>query len=161
MLIPTAEEAFRRGKAALSLNRRTEALALFEAAIELERRHGAGTIQARYLSYYGICLALATNRVREGIGFCRKAVLQEGYNADLQWNLGRSYLAAERRREAYDALITGLRLDARHRGIRSELRRMGRRRRPVLPFLSREHPLNVFLGKTTRPRQNQRSRAAR
>jgi len=153
MLIPTAEEAFRRGKAALSLNRRTEALALFEAAIELERRHGAGAIQARYLSYYGVCLALSTARIREGIGFCRKAVLQEGYNADLHWNLARGYLAAERRREAYDSLITGLRLDSQHRGLRSELRRMGRRRRPVLPFLSREHPLNVFLGKTTRSRR--------
>jgi tetratricopeptide (TPR) repeat protein len=148
MLIPTAEEAFRRGKAALHLNRRTEALALFEAAIELERRHGARAIQARYLSYYGVTLALATSRRREGINFCQKAVAQEGYDADLYWNLGRAHLAAERRRDAYAALRTGLRLDRAHRGIVRELARMGRRRRPVLPFLSRSHPLNVFLGRT-------------
>ena len=74
------------------------------------------------------------------------AVLDVVYNADLQWNLGRALLAAERRSEAHAAFIKGLRLQRDHRGIILDLKKMGIRRKPPLPFLDRSNPLNVWLG---------------
>ena len=151
MLVPGAEERFRRGLEAFDNGRRREAMALFETALELERRSGARRPQARYLSFYGLCLALEEQRVREGIEMCRQAVPLESYNADLCLNLARALLAAQRRREAYDQLIRGAGLAPGHQGILRELRRMGFRRRPPLPFLPRQNPLNVLLGKILRP----------
>lgn len=147
MLVQAAEEVYQRGRKALARNQLREALALFEAAIEVERRQGQNGIQPRYLSHYGLCLALAGERRREGIHFCREAASRESFNADIQCNLGRALLAAGRRREAHQALRRGKAIEPSHVGIRRELHRMGRRRRPVLRFLSRNHPVNVILGK--------------
>ena len=147
MLINVAEERFRRGRIALERARVVEALASFEAAISLERRLGTGTIQARYLSYYGLCLALTGKRVRDGVGFCRQATTLEPYHPDFHWNFGIALLRARKRRKAFAVLHAGLAIEPDHRGIRRELRRMGQRRRVALPFLDRGHPVNVFLGK--------------
>lgn len=147
MLVQAAEEAYRRGRTALASNRLQEALAMFEAAIEVERRQGQNGVQPRYLSHYGLCLALSGKGRRQGIEFCREAAGRESFNADIQCNLGRALLAAGRRREAHRALRRGYSLEPAHVEIRRALQRMGRRRRPVLPFLKRSHPLNVFLGK--------------
>lgn len=147
MLVHSAEESFRQGLRALRDARTLEALALFEAAIELERRLGTSDIQARYLSYYGLCLALQGHRHRDGVYFCREATTREQYNADLFFNLGRACISARRRREAFDAFERGLRLQPEHEGIRKAMGLMGARRRPALPFLSRSNPVNVMLGR--------------
>jgi len=147
MLVRVAEESFEKGMHAMGDGRDEEALAFFEAAIELERRYGMGKPQARYLSQYGLFLGLSGRRRYEGVRFCREAVAMEGYNPDFQWNLGRALMSANRRREAYVALRKGLRLQRDHRGIIADLKRMGVRRRPPLPFLGRDNPVNVFLGR--------------
>lgn len=147
MLDRTAEESFEKGMRALENNRWREALAYFEAAIQLERRNKVRQPQARYLSYYGLCLGLSRKRTREAINFCRQAALIEGFNPDLRWNLGRVLMAAGRRREAYEAYAAGLRQAPDHPGLRRELTTMGWRKRPVLAFLARENPLNIALGR--------------
>ncbi len=152
MLIRTAEETFKRGLEALDEGRRREALAYFEAALEIEKRRGGAGHQPRYLSYYGLCLGIEGGRLQEGIRLCREATAFEFYNPDLYLNLGRVLLAAGRRREAYDALARGYSLQPGHAGVRRELEGMGRRRRPLLPFLGRTNPLNVLLGRFTRGR---------
>ncbi|HKQ59823.1 MAG TPA: hypothetical protein VJS92_00985 [Candidatus Polarisedimenticolaceae bacterium] len=129
-----------------------EAAAFIAAALELERRFGVTKPQARYLSYYGLCLGLLRTNLHEAVQFCREAVAFEGYDADLRGNLGRVLLVAGRRREAYTTLTSVLAMQPGHRLARRELDRMGARRRPVLPFLTRGNPLNVFLGRLfTRP----------
>ena len=138
-------EALARGKG-------VQALALFEAAIEIERRQGVRSPQGRYLSYYGLCLGLEANHVREGLQFCHEAIDLEFYNPDLYLNLGRVLLAAEMRRAAYDAFVKGTRVGPAHAGLSRELRRMGLRRRPVIGWLARHNPLNVLLGRMTTPR---------
>jgi tetratricopeptide (TPR) repeat protein len=147
MLCPSAEASYRHGLEALRAGRRREAMALFEAALELEKRVGVERPQPRYMSWYGLCVALELRDVREGLRYCREAVLHESYNPDLHANLGQVLLAAGRRRDAFLALARGLRLEPGHRGILAEMRRMGLRRRPPLPFLSRRNPINVFLGR--------------
>jgi len=147
MLVQMAEDSYRSGIAALESDRQREAMAYFEAAIELERRQGVAPPQARYLSHYGLCLALYRKRSREGVRFCRKAVSIEQFDPELQWNLGRTLLAAGFRRKARQALVAGLQLQPDHRGIRQDLKWMGMRKRPFVPFLSRENPINVYLGR--------------
>ena len=63
---------------------------------------------------------------------------------NLASNMRRS---AGRRKEAYRNFRRGLDLERGHRGIRTALKKMGVRRRPVLSFLARSHPLNVLLGR--------------
>jgi len=154
MVNRSAEQSFQRGLAALSGGRGREALAMFEAAIEIEKRSGAGRPQARYLSYYGMCLAIEKKQLNEGIRFCRQALSDEFFNPDLCWNLGRLLLRAGRRREAHDVLVKGYSLQPGHQGILEELARMGMRRRPVLGFLPRNNVVNVLLGRITRPGQS-------
>ncbi len=132
---------------ALSSGGHKEALALFEAAIKLGRGGGTNRPEARYLSYYGLCLALQRSETHEGLRFCREAVTLEGYNPDIRCNLGRVLLSAGRRAEAHRCFIRGLGLQVNHTGTRSALRYMGVRRRRSLPFLSRRNPVNVFLGR--------------
>jgi tetratricopeptide (TPR) repeat protein len=153
MLVPSAENSFTRGLAALEGGRGVEALALFEAAIEIEKRAGAGSRpQPRYLSFYGLCLARIANRPKAALTFCREATAQEFFNPDLFCNLGRVLLDVGRRKEAYRAIVEGLTLQPNHAGLRRELEKMGRRRRPTLPFLSRANPINVVLGRLSRSR---------
>lgn len=152
MLVHLAEESFQRGMSAFDSGRGREALAFFEAAIELERRLGDGLPQARYLSLYGLCLVTVARSRHKGVQFCREAVGLEQYNPDMYCNLGRVLLAAGRRKEAHQSLLRGLRIQSNHQDIIRALKEMGLRRRPPLPFLSRANPLNVYLGKMRDPR---------
>ncbi len=152
MLNNAAEASFHKGLESFHAGRYLEATALFEAAIELERRSGTSGIQPRYLSYYGVCLALYSERVREGVYFCREAIAREGYNADLHLNHGRSLIVAGKLREAHGALMRGLGFQPRHPGILKALKQMGFRKPPILRFLSRENSLNIALGKMLRSR---------
>jgi tetratricopeptide (TPR) repeat protein len=148
MLNHAAEQSFQNGLDALASRKPREAFAFFSGALEIERRNGgAAHLQARYVSYYGLTLATVRGDLHEAVRCCRNAVKVEGYRPDLCWNLGRVALKAGRRREAYRALLRAARLQPDHHGIRRDLERMGRRRRPVLPFLPRSNRLNVFLGR--------------
>jgi tetratricopeptide (TPR) repeat protein len=160
MLNRTAENSFERGKEAFEAGRWKEALAFFEAAVAIERRAGTSPPQARYISYYGLCLALAGRQFHTALKLCREAAAIERYNPDAHWNLGRVLLACRRRKEAHAALIQGLRHEPTHSGLRREILRMGWRKRPVLSFLSRSHPLNVFLGRRRAARAEAKAAAA-
>jgi tetratricopeptide (TPR) repeat protein len=151
MLVNAAETRFQRGLVALNDGRSLEALALFEAALELGKRLGAGTPQARYLSYYGFCLARDGNRVREGTELCRQAIALEFFNADLFWNYGRVLLLSDRKKDAFTAFVKGLSVQRNHTEIVRELSLMGWRKPPPLSFLPRGNPINVAIGKMFRP----------
>ena len=150
MLVRPAEDSFRKGMEALAQGEGVKALALFEAAIRLDRRYREDRPQPRYLSFYGLCLGLQSQRWKEAVDLCRDAVTAESYNADLHLNLGRVLLAAGRRREAWEVLQRGLKLEEQHEGLLRAVAAMGTRRRPALPFLDRRHPINVLLGKISK-----------
>jgi len=147
MVNQSAEAVYRKGMRALSRGRRTEAMAMFEAAIEIERRRGSVRLQPRYVSFYGLCLALERDAVGEALRCCREAMTIEPFNPDLRCNFGRVLMRAGRRREAFRNFSQGLILQSDHKGIRRALNAMGARRRPALPFLSRTNPLNRLLGR--------------
>lgn len=147
MLVRPAEQSFDKGMEALVRGEGVKALALFEAAIRLDRQFRAERPQPRYLSFYGLCLGLEAKRWKEAVDLCREAMAAESYNPDLHLNLGRVLLAAGRRKEGFEALRRGLEVDDQHEGLKRTMSSLGSRRRPALPFLSRSHPLNKMLGK--------------
>lgn len=100
-----------------------------------------------FYSWLGYGIALHEKRYRDGLRLCEHAVKKQFYEADNFYNLARTRMLLDDRPKAVDAVRQGLRLHPRHRGLRKLERTLGRRNRPVLPFLSRSNPLNRLLGK--------------
>ena len=148
MLDPQAESTFQRGIEQLHRGHPREALSFFKAAVDLDTASAAGqTSQARYESYYGLCLAHTPSRLHEALDHCRRAAKVEPYRTAVWSNLGQVAMAAGRRAEAHRALERGRALDPGNAKITKELQRLGVRRPPVMTFLARGNPVNVFLGR--------------
>jgi hypothetical protein len=106
-----------------------------------------GKFPSLALSYYGLCLALHKGKIRDGAEFCQLAIDKEFYNSEHYLNLARIWLAGRSRRKAVDAIQRGLAIDPLHPVLKRLQDEIGRRRKPVLAFLHRDHPLNVTLGR--------------
>ena len=120
---------------------------MIDTAAKDRSGEGAGFSRATFRSCHGLGLCLARDRAYEGLQDCRAATGMEPDNPAVWWNLSRAALMLGRRGEAYRALREGLSVRPDHEGIARDLWRMGLRRPPVLTFLARSHPLNVFLGR--------------
>jgi len=141
-----AEKSFAKGVESVAKGDFLSGLAYFEAAIELARKVEKTTPPPKYLSYYGLCLAMVSTKTQTALELCESAVAVEFYNPDLFHNLARVHLRLGRRDRAYALLLRGLQLHPGHRGISLDLRSLGVRRRPWIPFLSRANPVNRFFG---------------
>lgn len=147
MTIVTAENSFKKGLDALRDGRPEEAVASFKTAMQIEKEFGAGRPQMKYLSYYGVSFAQAYGANREALRACESAVKKDFLNATLFLNLGRVYLIAGKVTRALAAFEHGVRISPNHKELRAELAKADRRSTPPIPFLSRSHPLNAWLGK--------------
>lgn len=99
-----------------------------------------------YLSMLGYCVGIQGNLVAAE-KMCRKAVTQMAMEPIVHVNLGRVLLEQGRRREAREELKFAYKIDNTNAPAALELSRMGVRRKQVIPFLHRNHPLNCYLGK--------------
>ncbi len=108
------------------------------------------------LSYYGYLRAVVDKKYAEGIKICQRALKKLGtpvtpeeksLYASFYLNLGRAYLAGGEKKSSIDAFINGLKFDKSDHDLLWELRKLGVRKGPPIPFLSRNNPLNKFLGK--------------
>jgi tetratricopeptide (TPR) repeat protein len=148
MFVAQAETRFRKGLESLAAGHARDALPFISAAIQFQQQTDvAGQGYATYLSYQGLCMCLTRSGMRQGLQRCRQASKMDPWNPDIWWNLGRVALMLRRRAEALRAFQKGLQLDSGHAGIQRDMHRMGIRRRPTLPFLSRENPCNMLLGR--------------
>jgi tetratricopeptide (TPR) repeat protein len=141
-----SENAFLKGQEAARRGAFLEALAYFEASVYLARRHEESAVPMKYLSYYGWCLAMSSDRLQEAMSVCEAAARAEFYDPEIRLNLGRVYLRAGDRGLAFGTFVSGLRLSPDHPHLKTEIRRLGIRRRPVVQFLARSHPVNRILG---------------
>ncbi len=148
VICPRAEASFQEGVRLLESGRSRQALSPLKSAIEIERlgKHG-DCRQARYLSYYGLGLCITRTDFRGALVLCRSAARLERQDAMIWWNLGRVALALGRRGDAYSALRRARRLAPHDSAIARDVEFLGKRRPPVLSFLTREHPVNVLLGR--------------
>lgn len=143
----SAENAFKKGLAALVEDRPLEASQQFRRALDLERERSGSRHDMRYLSYYGLSLARAGLSEQIALQACRTAVARQSKDPVLLLNLGRVYLLAGRRIPALECFEKGVRLAPENKVLRRELAEVDRRRPPVVPFLSRTNPINRWLGK--------------
>jgi len=141
-----ADKSFTKGVDSVNKGDFLSGLAYFEAAMELAKKVEKVAPPPKYLSYYGLCLAMVSTKIQTALELCESAVAVEFYNPDLFHNLARVQLRMGRRDRAYPVLLRGLQLHPGHRGILGDLRTLGIRRRPVLPFLARDNPVNKYLG---------------
>lgn len=140
----TAEDHYRRGRDLLGAGRDAEALRHFRTAHDLDRAN------PRYRSFFGLCLALVERRFDRALELCRSAAKEEFFNPELYHNLARVHLAFGFKAEAIRYLRRGLMIDPGSTAMLEDLRGLGVRRRPVLSFLPRRHPMNRLLGRIRR-----------
>jgi hypothetical protein len=100
-----------------------------------------------FYSYLGYGIARCERRVKEGVKLCQHAIKIEFYQPENYLNLARTHLLDGERRGAVRAIEKGLKIDPHHLELLALQREIGFRREPVLSFLSRDNPLNRFLGR--------------
>ena len=135
-----AQDAFDRGHFLLHDGDWAEALRAFDLA------HAEVPGNARYRSYYGLCLGVVERRFQESSELCNSAAKQEFFNPDMYLNLARLHASFGFKTEAVRYLRRGRMIDPAHAEIARELRLIGQRERPILPFLPRAHLLNRWFG---------------
>ncbi len=106
------------------------------------------------MSYYGYLVADVKQNVDEGIHICKEAISElnrsvpfgrEYFYPLLYLYLGKTCLKISRS-AAIESFQSGLQNDPENRELRRELDKLGIRRRPFVPFLDRENPINKYFG---------------
>lgn len=106
-----------------------------------------GGMPSTAYSYLGYGMARYHKKVADGVRLCRYAVKLEFYQTENYLNLARTcMLSPNYRREAFEAVREGLKIDPDNMELHELQTSLGRRKPPVLAFLSRSHPLNRLLG---------------
>jgi len=141
------EEHFRDGLTALGAGRVSEASDHFRRAVAAEQRMGADRPQMRYVSFYGLSLALTKRATRTAIELCEKAAAHDSFDAVLLLNLGKVYLLSGRTSKALATYERGLLIDPSNKRLHAEMARLDRRAKPALPALGRDHVINRSLGR--------------
>ena len=134
------EKLFDLGLLMLKSNEVWKALLVFKKAYELKPD------EARFLSYYGLCIAKVEKNATKAIPLCEKAVEKNIFHPDLFCNLGKVYLQKGNRKKAYNAFIKGLSMDKRNKELINEIKKMGIRKRLLFTFLPRNNIINHLAG---------------
>jgi hypothetical protein len=105
------------------------------------------------ISYLGLAQVLTSDR--NGLLLCRDAASSEAVEADVYLNLACAEWHADNRQRAVEAINLGRQIDAGHQQLVRASALIDSRRRNALPFLSREHFLNRWLGRMCRKHRNE------
>ena len=105
-----------------------------------------------YLSYLGLATAHAKRKFSDAEHLCRRSIEAEYHRPEHYYNLAEVFLIAGRKSDAIKAYNQALSWNPNFEPALDSLRKLGVRRQPVLGSLPRNHPLNIFLGKTLRKR---------
>jgi len=107
------------------------------------------------LSYYGCLIALVENNTTDGVAICENAIKaldismpfgSEFFYPVFYLNLGRAYLKAGHKSEAMKAFQQGLKSDPGNTDIQWEVKKLGSRKKPPVPFQKRGNPINKYIG---------------
>ena len=104
-------------------------------------------LPAAFYSYLGFGLAGFEGQYRAGVKLCQRAIEMEFFQPEHYLNLGRTYMLLGSRRKAVKALQKGLEVDRTYAPLHRFYRNLGRRKKPVLPFLPRNSGPNRVLGR--------------
>lgn len=104
------------------------------------------------MSYYGSLTAVVEKKFDKGIELCQKALgkldaaTEKSVHATFYLNLGRAYLAGGQKEQAIEAFNNGLTFAKKNHDLLWELKKLGTRKNPPIPFLSRGNPINKYIG---------------
>jgi len=113
----------------------------------LDQRSPLDQVPGVVYSFLGYGVARFQGKLREGLKLCEHSLKIEYYEADNHWNLARVQALAGERQNAHQTIDHGLKLNPEHEGLLATQKELGVRKQPVLGFLSRDNPVNVFLGR--------------
>lgn len=99
------------------------------------------------LAYLSVCVAARARQFDKAEKLARSIIRDNARDAVAHYALGMVYLGAERRRLAFQSFDKARELARGDRYLQGQLDRAEPRRQPVLPFLSRNHVLNIWLGR--------------
>ena len=97
-------------------------------------------------SYLAYCVAKERKSYREAIKLGVGAVNEQPGNLVLYRNLAKVYILAGQRNNSLKVLRQATKR-GRDEQIMRLIKKLGIRKEPVLPFLQRGNPINIFLGK--------------
>ncbi|MEM6456303.1 MAG: hypothetical protein AAF772_14505, partial [Acidobacteriota bacterium] len=117
------------------------------AARAHKKNRSGGSLPSLFYAYYGYGIAKYQRQKRTGIRLCQKALEMEFYQPENYYFLARVYLMTHDRRMAVQILDRGLQVDGNNAPLLALRKEIGTRRPPVIPFLHRDNPLNVLLGR--------------
>lgn len=134
----SAEQEFAWAQAALAAENTQAALVHIEKALKLRDA-------PEWYSYLGFCIARQRGQHRKGVELCLASLAVEPDNPLHFLNLGRVHLVKGDKTEALRVLRQGM---AKGGGAElvQQLERLGMRKGPLFPGLSRNNPLNRYLG---------------
>jgi len=88
-----------------------------------------------------------TRELRRGMELCKRALISDSRNPYISWCMANLHLLARSRKDAIDAVERGLRAAPENFMLLRLRKKLGVRQPPPLPFLHRNHGLNVKLGR--------------
>lgn len=131
-------DLFQRGVDHLKDNNSLGALACFE---KIYKEIKSPEVQ----SYLGFCIAAERGQISEAVSMCNEAISRDPDNPVHYLNLGRVYMKSGMKEKALLILREGLSA-GNDEEILFLLDLIGKRRKPVFPFLSRRNFINKYLG---------------
>ena len=118
------------------------------------------TLPSLYYSYLGYGAARFDGARKDGLALCKHAIRMDDGEPENYMNLAKVCLLAGDRRQAVAAVQRGLKVDPRFLPLVALRHRMGFRRKPVIPFLSRDAWINRRLGERRHRRLEEKSQLA-
>jgi hypothetical protein len=116
-------------------------------AAAIENRGVAEQVPGIAYSFLGYGVARFQGKLREGLQLCEHSIKLQYYEADNHFNLARVHMLSANRKLTVQALERALKLDPDHPGLLALKLEIGMRKRPVLKWLDRDHPINRWLGR--------------
>ena len=103
-------------------------------------------ITGAILAAYGLAVGMTTD-LKEGLEICHRALNSDRRNPEIYLNIARLQIQAGSRKKAVEAIERGLSFSEKNRELIALQKQIGHRQQPPLPFLPRNNPVNVKLGK--------------
>lgn len=137
-----AQKEFDHARQALGQGNVLTALACLERALAIWN-------DPHWHSRLGFCVAKERGHLTQAFALCKASIDHEPENPLHYLYLAKVHLVAGDTLQALQALRQGMALGGTPE-IERMLASLGTRNRPVIPFLSRDNPLNKYLGKILR-----------
>lgn len=137
------EKEFKLGQEELRLQNYSQALDHFSFLLALSSP--ADSLYPKYQSYQGLCQVLLGEK--EGISLCRLSAKNMSGSIEIKCNLALAELQLNRRNKAISVVESGLRIDPRNKHLKKLHSRLDTRRKPFIPFVSRDNIINILVGR--------------